>query len=501
MTDGDLVLGCVRLGPRGPLRDVQVRSGRIAAIVECGAGSRDAGAERLDLDGRVLLPGLWDAHTHLVQWAASRRRLDLHSAGSAAQAVALVRDALSAPRRTGEVLVGQGFRDALWPVPPEKGMLDAVSGAVPVLLASHDLHTAWASSAALALLGLDGHPTGLLHETAAFEAMQALGSGPEAVQDEWVAAALGAAAARGVVGLVDVEMANNLPSWIRRYRRAGARPVRIEAAFYPGHLDEVLAGGWRGGQELPGTGGLAVVGPLKVISDGALNTRSAWCVDAYPGSSGHGAQLVRLSELTDWMRRAHAVGIRSAVHAIGDAANAMVLDAFEQTGAAGSIEHAQLLSSGDAVRMARLGVVASVQPRHAIDDRDVADGRWADRLDRAFPLRSLLRAGVTVHFGSDAPVAALDPWDGIAAAVHRTVDEREPWRPEEQVTLAQALRAAARGRAKVTVGAVADLVVLDDDLAGIEGDDGVVTGSGAARLRAMPVSGTLLAGRWTHHML
>jgi predicted amidohydrolase YtcJ len=185
------------------------------------------------------------------------------------------------------------------------------------------------------------------------------------------------------------------------------------------------------------------------------------------------------------------------VHAIGDHANSLALDAFdslgeklfERLGIRGRIEHAQLLAAGDVSRFAELGIVASVQPEHAMDDRDVADRYWAGRTDRAFVLRSLLDAGVELAFGSDAPVAPLDPWVTIAAAVDRSKGGRDPWHPEQAISAKEAVAASTRTR--VAVGEPADLVVTDIDPLTAPGD----------RLRSMPVSGTLLGGRWTHNEL
>ena len=134
------------------------------------------------------------------------------------------------------------------------------------------------------------------------------------------------------------------------------------------------------------------------------------------------------------------------MHAIGDAAVGVALDAFSHTGAHGSIEHAQLVATATSSAWRRLGVVASVQPAHLLDDRDVTHQCWPDRDDRCFPLRSMLEAGVRLALGSDAPVAPLDPWESMAAAVHRTADEREEWNAAETITVAQALAASVDGR-------------------------------------------------------
>ena len=184
-------------------------------------------------------------------------------------------------------------------------------------------------------------------------------------------------------------------------------------------------------------------------------------------------------------------GLDCAVHAIGDRANALVLQAFAATGARGSVEHAQLLDDTDIARFAALGVVASVQPEHAMDDRDVADRYWAGRTRRAFVLRSLLDAGAVLALGSDAPVAPLDPWVAIAAAVHRTRDERERWHPEQEITLDEALLASMpvkRRSLTLSVGDPADLIVLDAD----------PFAATPAELRAMPVAATMVAGHWSH---
>jgi predicted amidohydrolase YtcJ len=195
--------------------------------------------------------------------------------------------------------------------------------------------------------------------------------------------------------------------------------------------------------------------------------------------------VVPYDELVTLMRRAWEHGIVPAVHAIGDRANQLALDAFEAVGCTGRIEHAQLVSPADLPRFARLGVIASVQPAHAPDDRDIADRHWAGRTARAFPYQSLLAAGATLEIGSDAPVAPLDPWDGVASAVTRTDDDRPAWHPEQRIPLDVALAASCGGRSFVAVGDVADLLVAERDPYGGE-------------LRDMPVVLTMLGGRITH---
>lgn len=477
------------------LVDVRVESGRIASVTPSGTGTGEGASEVVDLDGRWLMPGLWDAHVHMAQWALARRRLDVSEAASAAEVARAVVDELRrTPVPDGGALVAAGFRDGLWPDVPTAELLDrAVADAglppVPVVVVSADLHCAWFSSTALAEVGVD-HPTGLLRETEWMPLMAQVDRAPETALDAWVDDAAAAAARLGVVGIVDLEIADNLAAW---YRRAAARPLRlrVDAALWPEHLDAAIERGLASGAWVT-PDGLVRVGPFKVIADGSLNTRTAFCHEPYPpvtdGVAWTGALNVEPEHLAEQMTRAARHGIRCAIHAIGDHANAVVLDAFEATGARGSIEHAQLLTPDDVARMAALGVVASVQPEHALDDRDVADVHWAGRTGRSFAYADLARAGVTMTFGSDAPVARLDPWAAIAAAVTRTRDGREPWHPEQAVDLGTALASSVRSR--VAPGEPADLVVLDAEPV----PDGEL-------LRAMPVTATMLAGTWTHRAL
>lgn len=188
--------------------------------------------------------------------------------------------------------------------------------------------------------------------------------------------------------------------------------------MYRDHLDRALSEGLRSGDELPAGEGLLRMGPLKVLIDGSLNTRTAYCADPYPGHESRGTLTVDPGELDALLARAADGGIRATVHAIGDAAATVALDALGRIGG-GRIEHAQLVADADLPRFAALRVEAGVQPAHALDDRDVAEHYWPGRTGRAFALRSLLDSGASVVFGSDAPVAPLDPWVAVSAAVAR----------------------------------------------------------------------------------
>ncbi len=474
----------VRLGPGGPLRDLRIKGDRVAAVLD--GASPEPGERVVDAEGGTVLPGLWDSHVHSGQWAVARRRVDLTPAGSAQEAVALVAAAARGTAAGGGVLEGHGYRDAFWPERPHKRLLEAALPGRPVVLLSNDLHTAWFSPAALALVGLGEHPTGVLLEKEAYAAVAALPPAPPRRLDEWVTEAMTAAAARGVVGILDFEYADNPTDWARRASERRL-DVRVACSLPAYRLDDAIARGLRTGEPIDGGGSLLEMGPIKLFVDGSLNTRTAYCEAAYPDGA-HGRLETPGDELRAVMERAAAHGLRCAVHAIGDLAVDIALSAIEDTGYPARVEHAQLVRERDLPRFARPGLIASVQPAHQPDDRDVADAQWHGRTGRAFPYAGLLAAGATLEFGSDAPVAPLDPWDGIAAAVFRTDDDRPAWHPEQAIPLEAALAAASRGRTAVAEGDVADLVIVEHDPATVT----------AAGLAGIGVWGTMLAGRWTH---
>ncbi|WP_348787578.1 amidohydrolase [Leifsonia sp. NPDC080035] len=465
--------------PGGCAVEIAVDGGRIV-----GVGERlDApGAERRDLAGRWVVPGLWDEHVHFTQWAQTARRLDVSQASSAAEAARFVRQRVEA-QPGDDVLVGFGFHDALWPDIPTRRLLDEAAGERPVVLVAGDLHCSWLNTAASRLFA-PGSEDAVLREDASFAVTSRLTATDQATLDRWAADAAQAAARRGVVGIVDLEYGWNIDTWSRRLA-AGQGDLRVAAGFYREDLERAVALGLRTGTPIEGTGGLLTTGPFKVISDGSLNTRTALCSHPYPDGD-HGVANLTPRELIEGMRTATRAGIEPAVHAIGDEANHRALDAFQELGSGGRIEHAQLIDPDDVPRFAALGVTASVQPEHAMDDRDVADRLWAGRTADTFPFAGLLRAGARLAFGSDAPVAPLDPWVAISAAVFRSRDGREPWHPENAIPVDAALDASSRSA--IVVGEPADLAVIERDPFAASADE----------LRGMPVAATLLAGRFTH---
>jgi predicted amidohydrolase YtcJ len=461
--------------------DVAVANERVSAI---GPGLPHTGTV-IECGGGTLLPGLVDVHVHATQWASSRRRISLSEAGSAAEAVGMVVAHLAhRPAAPGELVMGHGFRDGPWADAPHKDMLERALPGQPVALFSNDLHTLWLSPAALRLAGR-GHPTGVLLENDCMAATAELPAASVGQLDSWVLEATDAAAARGVTEIVDYEYADTITDWVRRL---ALRPpsVRVSGVVSRPLLDVAIERGHRTGDVVPATGGMVKVGPYKLFVDGSLNTRTAYCHQPYPGQQTHGLLELPFDELVSLMRKASRHGLSPAVHAIGDHANTIALDAFAEVGCTGRIEHAQLVRPDDLARFGQLGVVAGVQPAHQPDDRDVADQYWAGRTGQAFPYGALLAAGATLEIGSDAPVSPLNPWDGIASAVTRTDDSRPAWHPEQAVSLPVAIAAASRGRSSVSAGDVADLTVTAEDPAMAED------------LREIPIAVTLVGGRVTY---
>ncbi|CAM3241043.1 amidohydrolase family protein [Nocardioides dubius] len=492
------------VAPGHPI-DVLVRDGRVSDVAPSGSGldadASDAETEIVEAEGRWLIPGLWDQHVHLGQWAAARQRVDVAAVDSPEQLLALVARQVGA--QPGRPFVTWGHRAGAWRA-LTVAELDAVSGSTPVGLIAGDGHQAWLNSSALAAVGLAARDD-VVREAEWFDSFERFQQAMRAsATPADLTAAQREAAARGVVGVVDFEFAGGPLSW-PAWHESGATLLRVRASTYADGLDAVIAAGLGTGDPIAGTGGLVSMGPLKVIGDGSLNTRTAWCHHSYAGQphlggATHGAPNLSADDLQSLLGRAHAHRLHAAVHAIGDQALSATLDAFAVTGCQGSIEHVQLARAADLARMAALGIAASVQPAHLLDDRDLTESLWPERGADCFAFASMDRLGLELRFGSDAPVAPLDPWLAIAAAVHRSADAREPWHGEQALTVRRSLAASTNGWGMVAPGHPGDLTLLDADPLAVEATAAAGGTREAARtLRNTVVAGTWVAGRACHH--
>jgi len=462
-----------------------------------------ASPEVVDLGGRVVVPGLNDAHVHFPTWALAQTEVSLDGCGSLAEALDRVRGARVAD---GRWLRGYGWRSGDWSDgrEPTKDDLDAVTGSTPAALIAKDYHSLWLNSAALAVAGGDlevhggvverdaaGEPTGVLREEACWRFKERY---MVVADDEYLEAmrsGIALASTRGVTAVHDKDgWLGALRLW-QQIEERGGLSLRVWQSIPHEQLDAVAGAGLRSGL---GSSYLRL-GYLKVFMDGTLGSQTAWMLD------GSGVQITSGEELADIVRRGAAAGWPVGVHAIGDKANREALDAFEATrdlwqplGLRQRIEHAQLLAPEDLPRFAAIGVAASVQFSHAPSDRDLADRFWAGKTDRAYAFRSLLATGAVLANGSDAPIEELDPLAGIRAGVRRTIDDRDAWHPEQTLTVDQAFHAACvtpawlardeRRRGTLIPGRLADLVVLDRD----PWED----------LDAQVVA-TMVGGRWVHN--
>jgi len=478
-----------------------VRDGRIAFCGRRADINPSAGEAVVDLDGRAVLPGLVDAHGHLMHLARARFTLDtggVTTEDAIARRVGETADRL--PR--GAWIVGRGWDQNLWPgmAFPSRASLDRAAPDHPAALVRVDGHATWANSAALRAAEITRHtpdpaggvivrdargePTGLLVDTAQRLVAQVQPPPDEARFDAAVREAIAQCLAAGLTGLH--EMGADLRA-LASYRRLVARghfPLRNYVAVAA--RDEAAWERYREiGPEAMGDGRVEVRA-LKLMADGALGSRGAALHHPYcDDPENAGLVLLPPDELYRLTADAAARGFQVCVHAIGDRANTLVLDAFERVLAERPatrtlrhrVEHAQILAEGDIGRFARLGVLPSMQATHCTSDMPWAEARLGpERLRGAYAWRSLLDTGVRIAGGSDFPVEDPNPFHGIYAAVARRprTGEDRGWQPEQRMTRDEAVRsftawnAEASGQEAVTgtleAGKRADLVALSDDV-------------------------------------
>lgn len=501
--DAIFVNGVVWTGdPAAPRAEaVAVRKGRIMAVGTSGEIASLAGSStrRVNLGGRLMVPGFIDNHTHFTSGGFQLLGIDLRSARTREEFARLIgRKAADAP---GRWITGGDWDHDAWPdgALPTKELVDPMTASTPVFVQRYDGHMALANSAALAAAGITraiadppggtivrdarGDPTGVLKDAAMDLVYRILPDPSEQERVEAARAALAEARRLGVTSIQDVSSTADVELY-RKLRAQGELTARMYCRLPISLADTLIGQGVRSGS---GDAWIRT-GALKAFADGSLGSSTALFCEPYlsdPSTCGLPSDILMDGRLESWALRADRVGLQLTVHAIGDSANKRVLDLvetlIERNGRRDRrfrIEHAQHVRPADFERFARLGVIASVQPYHAIDDGRWAEGRIGrDRCRTTYPFRSFLDHGVITCFGSDWTVGPLNPLEGIYAAVtRRTTDGKNPggWVPEEKITVEEALRAYTvtnayaafeeKEKGSITPGKHADLVVLSENI-------------------------------------
>lgn len=480
---------------------VLVRGERIEAVggddeVRARAGS---GAVVLDAAGGLVLAGFHDAHSHLQGGGLALLQADLEGLPTVEACVEAVRR-WAAEHPEAAWIEGRGWSYDLVPngAFPTRHDLDRAVADRPALLESYDGHSAWANSKALELAGIgaqtpdppggrivreaDGKtPQGALLESAAALVAAHVPPPPRAARLRALEAALDHALRHGLTSVTTIAGdPDELELWAE-LERAGRLPVRIAVALpLGGDLDR-----WEALRERHRSPWLRTAF-LKGFLDGVIESRTAYLLEPYGGAGEptRGAPLIPPDELRRLVKQATARGFSVGLHAIGDGAIRLALDAYEAAGPRERVrhrlEHLEVIDPADLPRLGRLDVVASMQPYHAVpsDEADEGTDAWSAnlgpaRLPRAFAWRDLADAGATLAFGSDWPVMTLDPLHGVAVAATRKNERGLPaagWHPRQRLSAGEALRASSWGSARaigreaelgrVAPGQLADLVVL-----------------------------------------
>ncbi len=452
---------------------------------------------KLDGDGKTLVPGMIDAHGHVMGTGWQTITLDLSGTKSLDEAKAkLAAYAAANPNRRW--IIGRGWNQELWGLGrfPNAADLDSVVADRPVWLERVDGHAGWANTAAMAAAGitaktqapaggrietLAGKPTGIFVDGATALVESAVPRPLAKERDYAFGMAQSFLLAQGITSIAD--MGTTVDDWMS-YRRAGdAGGLRIRIFSYSAGLEPMLT--ITAGEPTPWLYDSRLrMGGVKLYADGALGSRGAWLKADYTDKPGErGLKFLDDTKLNNLMSRAAMDGFQIAVHAIGDAANAEALNGFAEMAQTYKgdrrwrIEHAQILDPADIPRFAKIGVIASMQPVHQTSDRTMAEARLGpNRLAGAYAWNSLKKSGARLAFGSDTPVESPNPFIAMAAAISREDERGQPfggWQPQERVSRETAFAgfttdAAYASFAETRVGRLApgfyaDFVLVDRD--------------------------------------
>jgi predicted amidohydrolase YtcJ len=480
---------------------VATRGDTIVAVGDSGTIAKLVGptTKVLSNGSSLVTPGFMDGHVHFLSGGYQLSSVDLRPADSPQDFVARLK-AFASERQPGEWIVGGDWDHERWPGSPlpRREWIDSVTPRNPVFLSRLDGHMGVANSLALKAAGITrntkpipggtivkdprtGEPTGVLKDEAMNPVYSVIPDGTPAQDDAAIARAMSFMASKGVTAVAAVSAPWSEVAALKRAKAAGTQTVRV--ALFPSlgdwHrvADTMTADG-------PGDDWIRVAG-VKGFIDGSLGSTTALFFDPYEDEPGTKGLLVTPEDsLRKWIGAADSAGLQVVVHAIGEKANALVLDIYDSVAKAHGprdrrfrIEHAQHMRPEDVTRMASGKVIASMQPYHAIDDGRWAGKRLGKRVVNSYVFHSMLEKGVHLAFGSDWTVAPIDPLLGIYAAVtRRTLDGKNPggWIPEQKISVEQALKAYTSGdaygvfaegtRGVIRKGYRADLVLLDQDL-------------------------------------
>jgi predicted amidohydrolase YtcJ len=473
--------------------------GRVKKLLARGDKRPDRGLDfRHDGKGRVLLPGLIDAHGHVMGLGMKAMSLDLTSARTLAEAQAMIAAYARANPDRGWI-IGAGWNQEQWGLGrfPTAADIDAVVPDRPVWLERVDGHAGWANSAALRAAKVDaksvspaggrieklpnGAPAGVFVDAAAELVQKVVPLPQPRERDVALSKAQAILLQNGITAIAD--MGTSVDDW-NVFRRAGdAGVLKVRIISYAAGIEPALAVAGAGPTPWLYDDRLRMVG-IKLYSDGALGSRGAWLKQPYadaPKETGLG--FMDDAKLRNLMVRAAMDKLQVAVHAIGDRANAQALAAIEEIAPSyrddrrWRIEHVQVLDVADIPRLGRHGVIASMQPVHQTSDRTMAEARLGPaRLAGAYAWESIRRAGGRLAFGSDVPVESPNPFMGLAAAITREGPDGQPfggWQPQERVARDVALAgfttgAAYAGFAEDRIGSLepgkrADFILVDVD--------------------------------------
>lgn len=494
--------------PRAEAMAIDEASGRILTVGSNDEVRRSGGqhSAAVDLRGRTVLPGFIDSHIHLLSAAYRSHYIDAVHCTSEDAVAELVRERV-AQTPPGRWIQGGQWDKNLWPGGnfPTKASLDAAAPDHPVVLWSKDGHLLWVNSLALQRAGITaetpdppngailrngaGEPTGILQEENATRLVyRVIDKADPELTRVLVERALVELQKSGITSIHDIEGMDALQLF-QQLRSEGVLGVRV-TMFLPRKLLPVLRQRWP--EMLAQEDALIRLGGIKIFADGTLGSQTAAMLESFEGSPGNfGILAIPEQEMNETVSAAAAMGISIAIHAIGDRAAHVALNSIERaqqhlaqqettrdlSRLRYRLEHVQLITNADLERMKRLDVIASVQPFHAVADRDIVERYWGKRARRAYAYRTMQDMGIPLSLGSDAPVETFDPLRILYAATMRRDDStprRPSFLPDQALPVTQALWDYTMGAAyagaeehlkgSLTPGKLGDAVVLRDPL-------------------------------------